>query len=262
MCAPDLGEEGWKKIEKWEDLPHNWPDHFDSAIFILNNRILRALDHTPNELFFGMVINTTTTGVERASEGISIADIGNQIAYTNQQCFDGFSRAVANGRPGRDSLIRKSPAAAQAKLEPVDGRELKGNYSARRLKKLKPPVGSSLEAYEKERERRIAAEETVGADGPPVVFEDEEDASDGPEETDSQDGWEDEEDEAEDGIGERVRRRHRGYRLPGQSGEGGPDVIACLALLSTSVSLTHVDTRIGTHISSVSLHPSELAREC
>jgi transposase InsO family protein len=65
MCAPDLGEEGWKKIEKWEHLPANWPDHFDAAIFLLNNRILRALDHTPNELFYGMVINMTVTGVER-----------------------------------------------------------------------------------------------------------------------------------------------------------------------------------------------------
>ncbi|KAJ7939532.1 hypothetical protein B0H13DRAFT_2300810 [Mycena leptocephala] len=65
LCATNLGEEGWKKIETWDDLPANWPDHFDNTIFILKNPILRALDHTPNELFFGMVINTTETALRR-----------------------------------------------------------------------------------------------------------------------------------------------------------------------------------------------------
>jgi hypothetical protein len=85
LCAPDLGEEGWKKIETWEDLPVNWPDHFDNTIFILNNRILRALDHTPNEMFFGMVINTTETGVEEASTGITMNDIEVQQVHADQQ---------------------------------------------------------------------------------------------------------------------------------------------------------------------------------
>jgi hypothetical protein len=97
MCAPDLGEEGWKKIEKWEHLPANWPDHFDATIFLLNNCILRALDHTPNELFYGMVINTTATGVEAASKGITVEDVEAQLAYTQQQRLDGHARAVAHG---------------------------------------------------------------------------------------------------------------------------------------------------------------------
>jgi hypothetical protein len=94
LCAPDLGEEGWKKIEKWEHLPNNWPDHFDNAIFLLNNRILRALDHTPNELFFAMVINTAETGVEAASNAISMDNVDTQQAYAGQQRFDGYARAV------------------------------------------------------------------------------------------------------------------------------------------------------------------------
>jgi hypothetical protein len=94
LCAPDLGEEGWKKIEKWEHLPNNWPDHFDNAIFLLNNRILRALDHTPNELFFAMVINTAETGVEAALNAISMDNVDTQQAYAGQQRFDGYARAV------------------------------------------------------------------------------------------------------------------------------------------------------------------------
>jgi hypothetical protein len=95
MCALDLGEEGWKMMEKWEDLPANWPEHFDNTIFLLNNHILRALDHTPNKLFFGMVINTTATGMETAARDISLDDIEAQQAYVQQQRFDGHVRAVA-----------------------------------------------------------------------------------------------------------------------------------------------------------------------
>jgi hypothetical protein len=94
LCAPDLGEEGWRRIEKWEHLPNNWPDHFDAAIFLLNNCILRALDHTPNELFFAMVINTTETGVEVASAAVSMDDIDIQQAYTGQQRFDKYAQVV------------------------------------------------------------------------------------------------------------------------------------------------------------------------
>jgi transposase InsO family protein len=97
MCAPDLGEEWWKMIEKWEDLPANWPEHFDNTIFLLNNRILRALDHTPNKLFFGMVINTTATGMDTAAHNISLDDIEAQQAYVQQQRFDCHARAVVHG---------------------------------------------------------------------------------------------------------------------------------------------------------------------
>jgi hypothetical protein len=107
MCAPDLGEEGWKKMEKWEDLPVNWPEHFDNTVFLLNNRILRALDHTPNELFFGMVINTAATGIETAARDISLDDIEAQQVYTQQQRFDGHARAVAHGVARKKAFDKK-----------------------------------------------------------------------------------------------------------------------------------------------------------
>jgi hypothetical protein len=94
LCALDLGEDGWRKIKKWEHLPNNWPDHFDAVIFLLNNCILRALDHTPNELFFTIVINTVKTRVETVSAAITMDDIDMQQAYTGQQCFNGYTRAV------------------------------------------------------------------------------------------------------------------------------------------------------------------------
>jgi hypothetical protein len=32
LCAPDLGEDGWKLITSFDDLPGNWLLHFDAAI--------------------------------------------------------------------------------------------------------------------------------------------------------------------------------------------------------------------------------------
>jgi hypothetical protein len=97
LCLLDLGEEGWRKIEKWEHLPNNWPDHFNTVIFLLNNRILRALDHTPNELFFAMVINTVETGVEAASAAVLMDNIDIQQAYAGQEHFNGYARVVKHG---------------------------------------------------------------------------------------------------------------------------------------------------------------------
>ena len=36
LCAPDLGEDEYAKITSFDNLPHNWPTHFDTAIEQLN----------------------------------------------------------------------------------------------------------------------------------------------------------------------------------------------------------------------------------
>jgi hypothetical protein len=281
MCAPNLGEEGWKRIEKWEHLPANWPDHFDNAIFLLNNRILRALDHTPNELFLGMVINTTETGVETASSRITLDDIDVQQVYASQQRFDGYVRAVKHGAVRKAVFDRRVESSRAGKMvfapgdlvqvldpkykktfltskkilpewsgafrvkerllnsyiiETVYGQELAGEYNSRRLRPLKAPKGSSLEAYEEARRGGMAGER-AGVTAGPVVLDDEEPSREAEsadrdvEEKrrrgakDDEDGWMDEEEADEDeevgvSIGERVRARAQATRtLPGGGGQ-------------------------------------------
>jgi hypothetical protein len=65
------------------------------------------LDHTPNELFFAMVINTAETGVEVASAAISMDDIDVQQAYAGQQRFDGYTRAVKHGVARKAAFDRR-----------------------------------------------------------------------------------------------------------------------------------------------------------
>ncbi|KAJ7172819.1 hypothetical protein C8R43DRAFT_943893 [Mycena crocata] len=54
-----------------------------------------------------MVINTTETGVETASTGITLDDIDMQQAYAGQQRFDGYARAVKHGAVRKAAFDRR-----------------------------------------------------------------------------------------------------------------------------------------------------------
>jgi hypothetical protein len=274
LCAPDLGEEGWKKIEDWEHLPANWPDHFDNAIFLLNNRILRALDHTPNELFFAMVINTAETGVETASAEIMLDDIDTQQTYAGQQRFDGYARAVKHGAdrkavfdrrvlgskagevvfaPGdlvqvldpkykktfltSKKILPEWSGAFRVKerllnsyiIETIYGQELDGEYNSRRLRLLKAPKGSSLEAHEASRKAGEAAErspeeEPLVAEEPEPSREEEGAARDAEARSlksrsteEAEEDWIDEETDEEEAVGESIGERLRSRKAARQA---------------------------------------------
>ncbi|THU96549.1 hypothetical protein K435DRAFT_611737, partial [Dendrothele bispora CBS 962.96] len=55
LCARAVGEDEDIAAAK-PDIPYNWPDHFESAIRILNWQILPALKSRPKELMLGMVV--------------------------------------------------------------------------------------------------------------------------------------------------------------------------------------------------------------
>jgi transposase InsO family protein len=75
MCAPDLGEDKWDAMG-WEDLPANWPEHLEAAVLTLNNQILPVLKFSPDELLFGLVINTAQTPLEDSVTAVDEADAG------------------------------------------------------------------------------------------------------------------------------------------------------------------------------------------
>jgi hypothetical protein len=75
LCVPNLGEDAWAKITKFEDLPRVWLDHFDTAIEQLNGCILPAYKFSPNELCLGTVVNTSETPVAISSEELSEASV-------------------------------------------------------------------------------------------------------------------------------------------------------------------------------------------
>jgi hypothetical protein len=85
LCAPNLGEDEWAKITKFEDLPANWLTHFDTAIEQLNARILPTYKFSPDELCLGIVVNTVTTPIEISNSELEEASIVIQNNYVGQQ---------------------------------------------------------------------------------------------------------------------------------------------------------------------------------
>ena len=94
LCAPNLGEDEWAKITKFEDLPAVWPDHFDAAIEHLNHRILPAYKFSPDELCLGTVVNTSETPITVSSEELAEASIAIQNEYVAQQNLDADTPAM------------------------------------------------------------------------------------------------------------------------------------------------------------------------
>ncbi|KAG6814768.1 hypothetical protein H0H87_007474 [Tephrocybe sp. NHM501043] len=93
LCVPDLGEDEYEKMGK-DDIPANWPDHFDDALEYLNKHILPHLKFTLNELLLSLVINTACTPKSMASKEPKHADVIVQMAYMDQLCLDGYAAIV------------------------------------------------------------------------------------------------------------------------------------------------------------------------
>ncbi|RXW14873.1 hypothetical protein EST38_g10981 [Candolleomyces aberdarensis] len=90
LCAPDIGEDEVDKME----TPYDWPDHLETAVRNLNERILQSLKFSPNELLLGLVVNTPQTPMEDASAEVTPEDVSLQMAYVSQQHLDGYSQMV------------------------------------------------------------------------------------------------------------------------------------------------------------------------
>jgi hypothetical protein len=111
MCAPDLGEDEYEAMSA-TDLPRNWPDHLDAAVEYLNNRILPSLRYSPNELLFGLVINTPRTNPILFTSELGQEDITIQMAYTDQQRVDGYSQILDHAAKRKAIFDKKVMARA------------------------------------------------------------------------------------------------------------------------------------------------------
>ena len=84
MCAPDLGEDDYALMTDFNHLPNNWPDHLDEGVRQLNKRILRSFKFSPNELAFGLVVNTKRTNPDVAATELSAREADIHMAYAEQ----------------------------------------------------------------------------------------------------------------------------------------------------------------------------------
>jgi hypothetical protein len=103
MCAPDLGENEYAGIE----VPAHWPDHLETAVRCINNRILPNLKYSPNELLLGLVVNTKPTPPSVISALPTTEEIETQMAYVDQHRFDGYSQIVEHAQRRKASFDKQ-----------------------------------------------------------------------------------------------------------------------------------------------------------
>jgi hypothetical protein len=182
-----------------EDIPHSWPTHLDKALRIVNQRILPALEFLPKELLLGMVVNTKATPVNiSAVEEVQKEDVTNQMAYVAQQRLDGYAAVVKHAvkrkavfdkrvlakklgevvfQPGQLVQVYRNNLdmtfKTKRKLLPkwsvlrrvtrrevnLEGEEISGRFSARRLQEFVLRKGTKLAVEQKEVQRRVDEEE-------------------------------------------------------------------------------------------------------
>ena len=117
LCAPNLGEDDWALITKFEDLPAHWPKHFDTAIEQLNQRILPAYKFSPNELCLGLVVNMSSTPVETSTLELEEGAVGIQNKYVAQQGLDAYSHIVEHANKRKAAFDRKVQASKDGVIE-------------------------------------------------------------------------------------------------------------------------------------------------
>ena len=92
LCAPGLGED-YTDVQA-KDIPKNWPDHLDTAVKNLSDRILPALKYLPNKLLLGLPINSRDTDNLEEIGPPTEVDIAVHLALIEQQQLDGYSAIV------------------------------------------------------------------------------------------------------------------------------------------------------------------------
>lgn len=139
LCAPDLGEDEYKRME----VPHDWPIHFDSAIQFINKRILPKLLFSPKEIVLGLVVNTLRTPVDEASKQPTEDDLNIHSAYVSQQHLDGVSQMEDHAHQRKAAFDKKVLARAPKEVIFKPGQLVQVyrsdlDYTFSTLRKLEP----------------------------------------------------------------------------------------------------------------------------
>jgi hypothetical protein len=90
-----------------KDIPKNWPDHLDAAVKQLSDCILPSTKFSPNELLFGMIVNSRDEPNPENITEPTEHDIAIHLAYVEQQRLDGFSATVDHAAKQKKAFDRK-----------------------------------------------------------------------------------------------------------------------------------------------------------
>jgi hypothetical protein len=77
-----------------KDIPSNWPEHLDTAIKHLSDRILPSLKYSPNELLLGLVVNSRCVDSPENIRPPTEQEVALHLALVEQQHLDGYAAII------------------------------------------------------------------------------------------------------------------------------------------------------------------------
>ncbi|KAF7330052.1 Retrotransposon-like family member [Mycena kentingensis (nom. inval.)] len=134
MCAPHLGEDGWRSIKR-EELPGTWSKYFRQAIHILNSRILPAVRFSPKEILFARAVNTVPTPIMLEQTPFTADDAHRHFDYAAQQRLDAYDNRTSYSAARKAVFDRKVAASRQGEVVFTKG-ELVQVFDTARMKTL------------------------------------------------------------------------------------------------------------------------------
>ena len=93
LCAPGLGEDNYKSMAE-KDIPSSWPEHLNTSVKDLSDRILPSLKFSPNKLLLGLPLNAGCTNSPEDIELPTEEEIAVHMALVEQWRLDGYAVMV------------------------------------------------------------------------------------------------------------------------------------------------------------------------
>jgi transposase InsO family protein len=106
LCAPGLGEDDYESMAK-KDIPSSWPEHLDTAVKNLSDRILPSLKFSPNELLLGLPLNAGHTSSPEDIELPTEEEIAVHMALAEQRWLDGYAATVDHAAKRKSAFDKK-----------------------------------------------------------------------------------------------------------------------------------------------------------
>ncbi|KAK6987567.1 hypothetical protein R3P38DRAFT_2404803, partial [Favolaschia claudopus] len=133
---------------KPEDIPENWPEHFDEAIRMMNDRILTALKNTPRELLFGRTFTPEQRQLPKtAPTSPSDADI--HFALADSMRWTAHLRSLKRAAEQKASVEANSPIVEFRIGDLVQWYDSEADKNHLSVNKLKPRWSAPVQIYAK-----------------------------------------------------------------------------------------------------------------
>ncbi|KAK7007526.1 hypothetical protein R3P38DRAFT_2389301, partial [Favolaschia claudopus] len=133
---------------KPEDIPENWPEHFEEALRMMNDRILTALKATPRELLFARAF-TPEQKLHADPTPTTPADVDIHFALADSMRWTAHLRSLKRAAEQKASVEANAPIVTFKIGDLVQWYDSEADKNHMSVNKLKPRWSAPVQIYAK-----------------------------------------------------------------------------------------------------------------